>query len=122
MSNERWKNFAQNMFRIGTPECAVSFGVIAMVLALLFLLLGFWQTLLIAALVALGTFIGGVKNKKEWLRALINRLFPPKQRIAYREQPTDAEKRVKEAMRAFEHEQRAKGAARSFESKQDDQP
>ena len=57
MNNERWKNFAQNMFRIGTPECAVSFGVIAMVLALLFLLLGFWQTLLIAALVALGAFI-----------------------------------------------------------------
>lgn len=66
--NEKWKNFFRHCFQIGTPECAVFFSVAAMVLALLFLTIGFWQTLLVAALVALGAFLGGVKDKKEWVR------------------------------------------------------
>ena len=95
--NEKFNAFVKNMFKVGTPECAITFAVIAMVLALLFLLLGFWQTLLIAALIVVGAFVGGVKDKKEWIRNVINRLFPPKQNIPYREQNAEIEKAVKEA-------------------------
>ena len=52
---------------------------------------------LIAALILVGAFIGGVKDKKEWIRNVINRLFPPKQNIPYREQNAEIEKAVKEA-------------------------
>ena len=94
--NDKWNAFTKNMFKVGTPECAITFAVIAMVLALLFLLLGFWQTLLIAALIVVGAFVGGVKDKKEWIRNAVNRLFPPKQQIPYREQHPEIEKAVKE--------------------------
>lgn len=94
--NDKWNTFAKNMLKIGTPECAVFFGVAAMVLALLFLLVGFWQTVLIAVLVLAGVFLGGVKDKKEWIRNAVNRLFPPKQNIPYRERNEEIEKAVKE--------------------------
>lgn len=84
--NDKWKNFTQNMFKIGTPECALFFGASAMVLALLFLTVGFWETVLIAALVCVGAFIGGVKDKKEWVRKTVNRLFPPRKNVLYREE------------------------------------
>ena len=81
--NNNWRETCRNMFRIGTPECAIFFGAAAMVLALLFLAIGFWRTVLVAALVAVGAFIGGVSNKKDWFRGVINRLFPPKQNVSY---------------------------------------
>lgn len=95
--NDKWNAFTKKMFKIGTPECAVTFALVAMVLALLVLLLGFWQTLLVAVLALVGAFIGGVKDKKEWVRNTVNRLFPPKQNMPYREQNVEIEKAVREA-------------------------
>ncbi len=89
--SEKLKTFVRQMFTIGTPECAVFFGVAAMVLALLFLLLGFWKTILIALLVCIGAFLGGVKDKKGAITRVINRLFPPKASIPYRENTTTEE-------------------------------
>ena len=96
--NDKFNTFSKNMFKVGTPECAITFAVIAMVLALFFLLLGFWQTLLVAALILVGAFIGGVKDKKEWVRNAVNKLFPPRQNIPYREQNPEIEKAVKEVI------------------------
>ena len=76
MSERRFKHFSDHMLRIGTPECAVFCASAAMVLALLFLLVGFWRTVLIAALMGIGAFIGGVKNKKQWFADRINKIFP----------------------------------------------
>ena len=95
--NDKWNAFVKKMFKVGTPECAITFAVIAMLLALLFLAVGFWRTLLIVLLILLGAFIGGVKDKKEWIRDLVNKLFPPRQNIPYREQNAEIEKAVKEA-------------------------
>lgn len=82
--NEKWKDFTAHMTKVGTPECAIFSGVVAMVAALLFLLAGFWQTLLIAAIVLVGVFIGGVKDKKEWLRHIVNKLFPVRENAPYK--------------------------------------
>ena len=95
--NDKWNAFVKKMFKVGTPECAITFAVIAMLLALLFLAVGFWRTLLIVLLILLGAFIGGVKDKKEWIRDLVNKLCPPRQNIPYREQNAEIEKAVKEA-------------------------
>lgn len=96
--NEKWNAFTKNMFKVGTAECAIFFGVVAMVLALMFLIAGFWETLLIAALIAVGAFVGGVKDKKEWIRNLVNRMVPAKQAPAYREQNEEIAKAVHEAL------------------------
>ena len=83
--------FTAKILQVGTAECAIFFAVLAMVLALLFLSLGFWKTVLIAVLVCLGLFIGGVKNKKQWLAEKINKLFPPRQNVPYRAGKGDSE-------------------------------
>ena len=89
------QNHVAKIFQIGTAECAIFFAFLAMVLALLFLSLGFWKTVLIAVLMALGLFIGGVKDKKGWISEKINRLFPPKQTVPYHANNEEIERVVK---------------------------
>lgn len=93
--DNKQNQFTAKILQVGTAECAIFYAVLAMVLALLFLAVGFWKTLLIAALVCVGLFIGGVKNKKQWITDKINRLFPPKQNVAYRAEKKDIEQAVR---------------------------
>ena len=113
--NEKFNAFAKNMFKVGTPECAIFFGVAAMVLALMFLVAGFWETLLIIALVLVGAFIGGVKDKKEWLRKAANSLFPAKQQVPYRARNEEIKKAVQETLK----EQAEEKAEEQAEEKED---
>lgn len=85
MNNNENNSFFHQAFRIGTPECAVFSAVVAMLLGLLFLWIGFWKTLLIFVLMLIGAFIGGVEDKQDWIRGLVNRLFPAKPAVTYRE-------------------------------------
>ena len=86
MNEKKDQRFWALAFTMGTPECAVFSAVLAMIAALLFLWLGFWKTVFIALLTALGAFIGGVKNKLDWLRDCINRLFPARSSVPYKHQ------------------------------------
>lgn len=63
---------------LGTPECGLLCGLVGVAIAALLLWIGFWKTLFVVALGAVGAFLGAVENKSEWVKALINRLFPPK--------------------------------------------
>ncbi len=85
MNNNENRSFLHQAFRIGTPECAVFCACVAMLMGLLFLCIGFWKTLLIFALMLIGAFVGGVEDKQEWLRNLVNRLLPAKPAVSYRE-------------------------------------
>ena len=113
--NEKWKNFAHEMLVVGTPECAVFSGAAAMVLALLLLTLGFWKTLLVTAIVCVGAFIGGVKDKKGFIARIVNRLFPPKTPVPYQTRKEDAEK-VEELRRE------AQQKAEAWQDTQENQP
>ena len=115
MSDNKMSNFTKNMLKVGTPECAIFFAAVAMVLALLFLSVGFWQTLLIAALVVLGLFIGGVKDKKEWLRTQINKLFPARQNVPYRARNDEIQRAVKAVQEAKEAREAAEKPAAPIE-------
>ncbi len=70
------KDALRSSLTIGTPECAALMGVVGLVLGILFLLLGFWKTLLVIAIMLLGVFIGGVKDKKTFAANIVNKLFP----------------------------------------------
>jgi len=59
----------------GSPQAAIFFGVLGLIVALLLLLVGFWQTVLVVLCCLLGCFLGGVKQKGEFIRALINRFY-----------------------------------------------
>ena len=82
----------KNIFRVGTPECALFCGSMAMVLVLLFLVIGFWKTLLVAVITAAAMFVGGVKNKPACFKRIINGVFPARERELYRREDykTDA--------------------------------
>ena len=97
MSEHQPKGSFKNIFKIGTPECAVFSGAAAMVLALLFLVLGFWRTVLVALVAAAGAILGGVTDKKEWLKKLINRLVPDRKQVPYRESNPAIVRAVREA-------------------------
>ena len=64
--------------RPGTPQCGVLCALLGAVVAFLLLWAGFWKTLFIVLLAALGAFLGGVQDKKESIRRVVNRLFPPR--------------------------------------------
>lgn len=71
--------WVKEMTTWGTPACGVLCGILGALLAILLLTIGFWKTLLVAVLCALGAFIGGVKDKPAAVKNAINRLFPPKE-------------------------------------------
>lgn len=48
---------------------------------LLLVLIGFWKTLFVAVLTAVGAFIGASDNVAESLKKAINKAFPPAQKV-----------------------------------------
>ena len=52
---------------------------LGVVIAALLLSIGVWKTLFVVVLGAVGLFLGGVKDKPGAVKALVNRLFPPKE-------------------------------------------
>ncbi|MBO2516319.1 MAG: hypothetical protein CW338_03450 [Clostridiales bacterium] len=83
--NDNKESFLKKLFTIGTPECAICFGVIGLIIAVLIILIG-WGTLLVVALVAIGLFIGGVANKKGLFKDIVNRIVPKQQTTLYRKE------------------------------------
>ena len=65
-------------FQVGTPQCGFLMGLCGVAIAFLLLFAGFWKTLLVVVLFALGFVLGSRTNKLEAMKTVINRLFPPK--------------------------------------------
>lgn len=63
---------------VGTPACGLLCAVIGLAVAVLLMTIGFWKTLLVAVFGCVGGILGGVFDKSQWLKEMINRLFPPK--------------------------------------------
>ena len=63
----------------GTPACGLILGTVLVVLGALVMRIGFWKTLLLALLFALGYFLGAIDKKKEFLKNTANRLIPEKE-------------------------------------------
>ena len=97
MNDRKDRPSLANVFKVGTPECAVFCGALAMVLGLLLLTVGFWRTLWIALLGAVGGFLGGAKDKKQILKNVLNRVIPDKRAVPYREQHPDITRAVRDA-------------------------
>lgn len=64
--------------KIGTTQCGLLLGACGVAIAFLLIFLGFWNTLLVLALFALGYWIGAIEGKTNFIKNTINRLFPPK--------------------------------------------
>ena len=65
-------------FKKGTPGYGLLIGICFVVLGVLLLTIGFWKTLLLAVLFAVGFFLGTVENKEQFVKDAANRLIPEK--------------------------------------------
>jgi len=70
----REDGFFTKVFTKGTPHCAIACALAGVLVALLLLWAGIWRTLLVLSLVALGAFVGGVKDKKAFVNKIIGRM------------------------------------------------
>jgi uncharacterized membrane protein len=68
-------------FRFGTPACGIVCGIIGALIALFWLIFGFWKMIFVLAMFALGYLIGAVSNKSEKLKHFIGRFVPSVQKV-----------------------------------------
>ena len=90
----------RKFLQVGTIECMILCAVLAIVVGVLFITIGFWKTLLITVLILIGLFIGGVTNKKEFLRGGIDKVAP--QRAAVEAKRDELVQRVRETVKREE--------------------
>ena len=72
----------------GTPAFGVCLGLVLVAAGALIMAIGFWKTLLLAALFAVGYFLGAVNNKTDFVKEAVERVVPEKkeQTINFREE------------------------------------
>ena len=63
----------------GTPAFGLNIGAALVVLGVLVMSIGFWKTLVLCALFAVGYFLGTVENKREFMKNAANKLIPDKE-------------------------------------------
>ena len=63
----------------GTPAFGLLLGGVLVALGALMMIIGFWKTLLLCVLFALGYFLGTVENKREFMKTTANKLIPDKE-------------------------------------------
>ncbi len=97
MSDRNDRPAFSSVFTVGTPECAIFSCAAAVGVGLLLLTVGFWNTLWIALLGAVGAFLGGVRDKKQVLKNVLNRVIPDKRAVPYREQHPEIVRAVRDA-------------------------
>ena len=109
----------------GTPAFGLLLGGVLVALGALMMIIGFWKTLLLCVLFALGYFLGTVENKREFMKTTANKLIPDKEVKVIdlktelkREQAVVAEK-DSEAEQAVEEVKPVKKPVRKTEKKSD---
>lgn len=63
----------------GTPACGLMTGAVLAALGALVMLIGFWKTLILALLFAVGYFLGAVEKKRDFLKNTANKVIPDKE-------------------------------------------
>ena len=63
----------------GTPAFGLVLGAALVLFGALVMLIGFWKTIALCALFAVGYFLGTVENKREFMKNTANKLIPDKE-------------------------------------------
>lgn len=87
----------------GTIARKLFFALGFFVLGLLLVFLGFWRTLLIAGLTALGVFFGASASVTDAFKSLVNKLFPPANKAV-----TYSNEDIEKVQKALEKKEKAK--------------
>ena len=93
-------------FRRGTPAFGLFLGALFLICGALLLWLGFWRTLLLAALFAAGYFVGAVGDKAGFVKETVDRVVPQK-----KGETIDFRKEVEKEQAAYTREPAENGTA-----------
>ena len=80
----------------GTVSCALFSGITGVVIAVLLLSIGFWKTLFIFIMLCIGLFIGGVEDKRTFLKSFADKTIPGKTDRIYKADDVQIRKRAEE--------------------------
>ncbi|NLX83556.1 MAG: DUF2273 domain-containing protein [Clostridiales bacterium] len=84
-------------FKPGAPYAKVCYGVLFFVIALLIVLIGFWNTLFVAAITLAGVFIGSAESLGKATSNLIDKVYPPhKQKVVYTQEDLEKVRQLAE--------------------------
>lgn len=72
------EGFGRRFFQVGTPQCGFLFAMVGVVIALMLIFLGFWNTLVTVLFALIGYALGAFTNKTVAIKSYINKIFPPK--------------------------------------------
>jgi uncharacterized membrane protein len=95
----------------GTPMYGIVIGAALVALGALVMLIGFWKTLILAVLFAVGYFLGTVENKSEFMKNAANKLIPDKEakvidfKTELAREQEQAQKTAEEAVKADENKE-----------------
>lgn len=87
----------KSLFKPGTAAGKCFFGLLFFFIGIMFALLGFWKTLLIALITAIGVFIGSAETIGKAVANLIDKVYPPKnQKVVYTKEDLEKVKKAAE--------------------------
>ena len=95
----------QSLFKPGTKVGKLSFGAAFFVIGLLLAEYGFWRTLLVLFLTALGVFIGSAETLGKATAKLLDKVYPPKNRkVIYTQEDLDKVRKAAEMKKGVKKE------------------
>ena len=94
-------------FRRGTPVFGVLTGIVFLLTGALVMWLGFWKTLVLVLLFAIGYFVGAVDNKRELMKGAVDKVVPggKEETIDFREEI----RKEQETQTAYRPDEQTKG-------------
>ncbi|NLB90340.1 MAG: DUF2273 domain-containing protein [Clostridiales bacterium] len=85
------EDWVRALFKRGTPQCGVAYGLIAFVFSLLLIFVGFWKTVLVVVICAAAVFLGANRNYEQAIKNGINKVLPENKNHSFKSSSTDQE-------------------------------
>lgn len=117
----KFEETLKKVFKPGTSQGKFSFGALFFLAGLLFVLLGFWKTLLVVALTAIGVFIGSAESLGKATSNLIDKVYPPKnQKVVYTKEDLEKVRKATEMKKEAQQEATKKDAETEAQTDSDE--
>jgi uncharacterized membrane protein len=113
MADDNKKPFEK--IKPGTNSGKIFFTALFFCMALLFIIIGFWKTILVIAFSAVGYFIGSSKDLKADVANMVNKVVPQEKKI----EPTEEDKKIFNDMKSSEQVDEKSESSSDQASKED---
>lgn len=110
----------KSLMKPGTAGGKVFYGLLFFVLGLMFVILGFWKTLLVLALTAAGVLIGSADTLGKAVAKVLDRIVPPRKKVVYTSEDIEKVRNATKARR--DKAAQEEGGDKAEETAQEESP